>query len=100
MTKYFYVDRTLPKKKLTQSEMIEINSLYRTIGDCERQIAKLRRPTREDVMQEAQVEPESQAPVSARLKSIPRTRYLLAGSGIVLVLALYAAIKKRSGGRV
>ena len=32
MTKYFYVDRTLPKKRLSESEMLEINALYRTIG--------------------------------------------------------------------
>ena len=32
MLKYFYTDRTLPKKRLTASEMIEINRLYRIIG--------------------------------------------------------------------
>jgi hypothetical protein len=36
MTKYFYVDRTLPKKKLTQAQMLEINRLYRIIGKCEK----------------------------------------------------------------
>jgi len=35
MTKFFYVDRSLPKKKLTEAEMVEINSLYRVIGKCE-----------------------------------------------------------------
>ncbi len=34
-TKYFYVDRTLPKKRLSEAEMIEINSLYRIIGRAE-----------------------------------------------------------------
>jgi hypothetical protein len=34
-TKYFYTDRTLPKKKLTEAEMLEINRLYRIIGTCE-----------------------------------------------------------------
>jgi hypothetical protein len=38
MTKYFYLDRTLPKKKLTDSEMQEINRLYRVIGQCEDQL--------------------------------------------------------------
>jgi hypothetical protein len=37
MTKYFYTDRDLPKKKLTDEEMIEINDLYRVIGGCLRQ---------------------------------------------------------------
>lgn len=32
MTKYFYTDRTVPKKKLTGAEMAEINGLYRAIG--------------------------------------------------------------------
>ncbi|HVT82373.1 MAG TPA: hypothetical protein VHM90_17145 [Phycisphaerae bacterium] len=38
MTKYFYTDRTLPKKKLTEAEMLEINDLYRVIGRCVRQL--------------------------------------------------------------
>jgi len=32
MTKYFYVDRSLPKKRLSEPEMLEINRLYRIIG--------------------------------------------------------------------
>ena len=38
MTKIFYIDRSLPKKKLTEAEMVEINRLYRVIGNCERQL--------------------------------------------------------------
>lgn len=41
MTKFFYVDRSLPKKKLTQDEMLEINRLYRIIGKCEQKGATL-----------------------------------------------------------
>jgi len=41
MTKYFYLDRSLPKKKLSDAEMIEINRLYRIIGRCEQQLAEL-----------------------------------------------------------
>jgi hypothetical protein len=33
-TKFFYVDRTLPKKRLSEAEMLEINRLYRIIGKC------------------------------------------------------------------
>src|SRR4051794_946965 len=29
MTKYFYTDYTLPKKKLTEAQMVEVNRLYR-----------------------------------------------------------------------
>ena len=38
MTKYFYVDRSLPKKKLTEAEMVEINRLYRIIARCEEKL--------------------------------------------------------------
>jgi hypothetical protein len=39
MTKYFYVDRSLPKKRLTEAEMLEVNRLYRIIGRHEAQLA-------------------------------------------------------------
>lgn len=35
MTKYFYVDRSLPKARLSEAEMIEINRFYRIIGQDE-----------------------------------------------------------------
>ena len=35
MTKYFYTDRTVPKKRLTRAEMEEINRRYRVIVRCE-----------------------------------------------------------------
>ena len=41
MTKFFYIDRSLPKKKLTEPEMLEINRLYRIIGGCEGQLSLL-----------------------------------------------------------
>jgi|HubBroStandDraft_1064217.scaffolds.fasta_scaffold92575_3 hypothetical protein len=41
MTKYFYLDRSLPKKKLTEAEMLEINRLYRVIGLCEQNLSTL-----------------------------------------------------------
>ena len=43
-TKYFYTDRSLPKKKLTEPEMLEINRLYRIIGHCQQQLAHLQNP--------------------------------------------------------
>jgi hypothetical protein len=39
MTKYFYMDWSVPKKKLNESEMLEINRLYRIIGQDEDQLA-------------------------------------------------------------
>ena len=44
MTKYFYTDRLVPKKKLTEAEMLEINQLYRVIGHCEQQLTELQNP--------------------------------------------------------
>ena len=41
-TKYFITDRTVPKKKLTEAEMLEINRLYRIIGRCEDELNKLK----------------------------------------------------------
>lgn len=41
MTKFFYVDRNVPKKKLTQAEMLQINHLYRIIAKCQQQGAAL-----------------------------------------------------------
>ena len=41
MTKFFYTDRSLPKKRLTEAEMVEINRLYRIIGRCEDALTKL-----------------------------------------------------------
>jgi hypothetical protein len=41
MTKYFYTDRSVPKKKLTEPEMLEINRLYRIIGQCEQRLRQL-----------------------------------------------------------
>jgi hypothetical protein len=40
-TKFFYTDRSLPKKRLTEAEMIEINRLYRIIGAREQDLARL-----------------------------------------------------------
>ncbi len=40
MTKFFYLDRSIPKKKLTNEEMVEINRLYRIIGRCDKELSK------------------------------------------------------------
>jgi hypothetical protein len=42
MTKYFYTDRTIPKRRLNEDEMLEINGLYRTIAQCTQQIEQLK----------------------------------------------------------
>lgn len=40
-TKYFYTDRTVPKKRLTEDEMLEINQLYRTIAQSTQRLEQL-----------------------------------------------------------
>jgi hypothetical protein len=40
MTKFFYMDRSIPKKRLTEAEMVQVNKLYRVIGRCEKELAK------------------------------------------------------------
>jgi hypothetical protein len=39
-TKYFYTNRSLPKKKLTEAEMLEINRLYRVIARDEDELSQ------------------------------------------------------------
>jgi hypothetical protein len=41
MTKFFYTDRTVPKKRLTEEEMVAVNGLYRIIGRCETELIQL-----------------------------------------------------------
>ena len=43
MTKIFYTDRSVPKKKLTEAEMLEINRLYRVIGRGLKELAELQK---------------------------------------------------------
>jgi len=40
-TKFFYTDWSVPKKRLTRSEMAEVNRLYRAIGRCKADLARL-----------------------------------------------------------
>ena len=41
MLKFFYTDRTLPKLKLSEEDMVEINRLYRIIGKFETDLSRL-----------------------------------------------------------
>jgi len=93
MTKYFYTDRTLPKKKLTEEEMLEINRLYQIIGRCEQQIAELEGPP------DGATESKKEAPPSAlvsTLADIPRSTYLIAIGALVLFLIVYSIFRKRA----
>ena len=77
MTKHFYKDRTAPKKKLTEAEMLEVNRLYRIIGRCERQLAQ------------SDSNPASGNPVSiSAIVQVAQRLNPYTGGAIILALAL------------
>lgn len=84
LTKYFYTDRSVPKKKLTEAEMLEINRLYRIIGKCETELTALMFPPEERL--DAAANDAQSVTVSL---PIPKGNYLKAAIGIAIVLGLY-----------
>jgi hypothetical protein len=92
MTKYFYLDRSLPKKKLSEAEMVEINRLYRIIGRCEQQLAQLQNP-------EPATTPPSENPASAsNPEKAPRLLNPYTGGGLLVLagLVLVYSYKRRA----
>lgn len=91
MTKYFYTDRTVPKKRLTEAEMLEVNRLYRVIGHCEDEIRRLEHPESftSEPNETAQVQPKRK-PFFQR---VPRSNYIKGGLGVAAVLALYVVYR-------
>ena len=87
-TKFFYTDRTLPKKKLTPEEMVEINRLYRIIGEGEPRLARPVETTAPPPIQEA---PSSSAETRSLL-----TYATTAVVGAALAIALYRTFASRS----
>jgi hypothetical protein len=89
MTKYFYTNRTFPKKRLTEVEMVEINRLYRIIGKCEEQLNPAPKP-------------EANSETSSENSSAPQKRnrllnpYIGAPALVVLGLVLIFTYKRRA----
>ncbi len=83
MTKYFYTNRSLPKKKLTQAEMEEINRLYRIIGRCEQQLVQLKNPQKMSAPKASDSTGSDSAPGKR-----PRLLNPYIGGGAILVLGL------------
>jgi hypothetical protein len=75
MTKYFYTDRSLPKSKLSESEMLEINRLYRIIGSCEQKLFDLQHP---------------EPPLDTARTFLTQHRPAVIGGALALVLLLLA----------
>ena len=102
MTKLFYVDRSLPKHKLSEDDMLEINQLYRIIGHCRSQLARLQPPPDGDATASSQSEGDAGQPAPtglvARIQRIPREKRALYGGiaiGALLVLAVAGRLAKR-----
>ena len=84
MTKYFYTERLLPKKRLTEEEMLEINRLYRIIARGEERPAPAGVPT-------------AASDTGSPGRTITRG-YLWAGA-IVLALGLWLYQRRSARGR-
>lgn len=105
MTKLFYTNRNMPKKRLTEAEMLQINSLYRTIGHCQAAIEQLQpHPAAETAAADTQDDANgTNAPPAAiaAIERIPQQTRILYGSiaiGTLLVLVIiFRLVKKKSG---
>jgi hypothetical protein len=82
-TKYFYTDRSLPKKKLTEAEMLEVNRLYRIIGQCE---ARLGMPK----------DHGAQVDAAADYLSKNRTMIIEIAAGLLVLLVIIRMVTKRA----
>lgn len=91
MTKWAYTDRTLPKKRLTEAEMVEINRLYRVIGACEEKLAG----TPQGAVIEGLPTTRSEAPSDDFLGTYaPYAPYV--GGALVLALVIALVMRRRS----
>lgn len=101
MTKLFYVDRSLPKHKLTEEQMIEINSLYRIIGRCERELRRLQTPMEAEPAAGDNVESNA-APAAGlvgRIQTIPREKRLRYGGAVIgalIILGIGLRIRRKN----
>jgi hypothetical protein len=113
MTKFFYLDRSLPKKKLTEQEMLEVNGLYRVIGKCLKQIKEAQAQGVSPVAPDSRIQgimapmvvaavqvplagSKAKAPDELEALISPALQRILAGVAAVLVLIL-VMIRVRSG---
>ncbi len=93
-TKYFYTDRSAPKKKLTEAEMLEINRLYRIIGHCEHQLLVLQPPPKL-----TETNPDTAPEIIVDRFPILKSTATHVTLGIVLLLAVVFLVRKRFAAR-
>ena len=97
MTKYFYTDRSLPKKRLTESDMLEINQLYRVIWQCDHELLALENHNFDKVRLVPAPDNEPAQPPSL-LATIHRWIFvhkLAAAGAVVALLAVLIFLRKR-----
>ena len=94
MTKYFYTDRSVPKKKLTEAEMLEINRLYRIIGECEKKLFRLQPPPVSASEPESVESENSETEPARKYEPVPKSNYVKAAIGVSLVLIVYLVYRK------
>jgi hypothetical protein len=82
MLKYFYTDRSLPKKRLSESEMAEINRLFGVIAAREADLARLRG------------EPP---PPAGEAEDAPHRGPLYAAAGALVSILLFLIYRRRGG---
>src|SRR6185312_13200587 len=99
MTKLFYTNRMLPKKRLTETEMLEINSLYRVIGRCRDKIFQFQNPaiTEPVVLDGGENSTNDVMPGQslAAIRSVPREKRILYGGiaiGVLMVLVVVSRL--------
>ncbi len=98
MTKLFYTNRMVPKKRLTEDEMVEINSQYRTIGRCQDQIRELQAgPVGNAAADDVDNSTNDIAPgqALASIRSIPQKMRIFYGGiaiGVLIVLVVAARL--------
>lgn len=103
MTKFFYADRSRPKHKLSQAEMVEINRLYRIIGHCEAEIRRMQNPPQKETGAEANADTagaDTSAPkgLVGAIQTIPRQKRILYGGiaiGALVVVMVVVRIVRR-----
>jgi hypothetical protein len=90
MTKYFYTNRALPKKKLSEAEMMDINQEYRTIGYCEQRLKELNADAL--LVKKPPVEaPKPESATTRMLRRLSAHRTLILG--VAELVALYVVIR-------
>src|SRR4051794_40689562 len=99
MTKYFYTNRNVPKKRLTQAEMEEINRLYRIVGRCEHELMHVK--NQQEVAAARSAPATDPSEIAETTTPAKRARLLnpYIGGGAILVLAIfwgaYSLLKRR-----